>query len=1090
MSGDAAAAASPGGRTPGALQWRDLSMDRRRSFERGTGGPRALAEAVNAARAARAAAEGDAPAARAMTAMLASHLQAWWQLTGDDQALLDAVALGREAAAGPGPGELDAHRNLCGALVQLFGRDGGDGLLTEAIEHGRRAVALAEALADADGRPLAACVANLTSALFWTYQYTQDRQPLDEAIRLAEHALDALAPDEPDRPVLRNNLSNLLRARHGLTADRADLDRAYEHAVAAAGSGELVHLASAAAVGLYRYRSSGDLADVETARELCRRALAAAPPGDPRRAALHNMTCAALQHLAGRRGDPEFARQAADAARAAVGATPAAGHDRPGHLRNLAGALQLQARLSRDTAPLAEAVPVIEAALDALGPDHPDRADCRGALGEALLALYAGTGDERLVDAAVESARAALDETRRHPELRGTLLVTLSSALRTRHSVHRARPDLDEAITTAREAARRLGPTSFATGAWDAVSAAYGALTTLPELTPAQRLDALRAQADAARRAADLTPSGDALHPHRTGMLGWILLCLAAHDGSAGTEALDRARGSLAALPPGTAAHASAALACGSAIHHAVRTGHADPGPALAEAEQLLLGGLGTEAATASDRLGCARELARLRLTTGRPGAALAAVTRAVDLLPATVPGELARGGRERGLEVHGGLSAEVVAIAVAAGRPDRAVALLERARGVLLTEELAGRRARGGRPARPAPHPADRPAGAAAVPPETAAAGVAVARRAVADAEQRRRDWSAQVRRSAGAGRERPRGNGAVVVTAGAAGGHALIIRRNRVRAVELPLLREAEAVGHALRLSGEPTQRELLDTLGWLWEAATEPVLRELAPRPGARVWWCPTGPLAALPLHAAGRDGDGVMDRVVSSYTPTVRMLEHARAGLRRAERSGAARAVVVAVPDEPGAEVLPQVRAEAEAIARLLPGTRVLLGGQAGYEAVAAALPDGGVAHFACHAFSDPAVPAASGIALASGGGRPALTLADLSALDLPAAQLAYLSACETGRTRLGLADEAVHLAAGFQLAGYPQVIATLWTVSDRIAARIAREVYQGSVRGGRLSARRVPGALHEAVQRVRQRWPRAPELWAGHQHYGA
>ena len=42
--------------------------------------------------------------------------------------------------------------------------------------------------------------------------------------------------------------------------------------------------------------------------------------------------------------------------------------------------------------------------------------------------------------------------------------------------------------------------------------------------------------------------------------------------------------------------------------------------------------------------------------------------------------------------------------------------------------------------------------------------------------------------------------------------------------------------------------------------------------------RIWWCPTGPLAFLPLHAAGlhdsdEPGTKIFDYVVSSYLPTI-------------------------------------------------------------------------------------------------------------------------------------------------------------------------------------------------------------------------
>ena len=53
------------------------------------------------------------------------------------------------------------------------------------------------------------------------------------------------------------------------------------------------------------------------------------------------------------------------------------------------------------------------------------------------------------------------------------------------------------------------------------------------------------------------------------------------------------------------------------------------------------------------------------------------------------------------------------------------------------------------------------------------------------------------------------------------------------------------------------------MLDVLDWLWDVIAGPVLTALGhtgpPGPGdpwPRVWWCPTGPLTVLPIHAAGR------------------------------------------------------------------------------------------------------------------------------------------------------------------------------------------------------------------------------------------
>lgn len=111
----------------------------------------------------------------------------------------------------------------------------------------------------------------------------------------------------------------------------------------------------------------------------------------------------------------------------------------------------------------------------------------------------------------------------------------------------------------------------------------------------------------------------------------------------------------------------------------------------------------------------------------------------------------------------------------------------------------------------------------------------------------------------------------------------------------------------------------------------------------------------------------------------------------------------------------------------------------------------------------------------------------LTVVDVSRLRLETADLAYLSACSTARVGTTLTDEAIHLASAFQLAGYRQVIATLWPINDRLAVRLAEEVYDAIVaRGTGVAAR----AVHEATRRLRSRRRDLPQLWAAHIHTGA
>ena len=63
-----------------------------------------------------------------------------------------------------------------------------------------------------------------------------------------------------------------------------------------------------------------------------------------------------------------------------------------------------------------------------------------------------------------------------------------------------------------------------------------------------------------------------------------------------------------------------------------------------------------------------------------------------------------------------------------------------------------------------------------------------------------------------------------------------------------------------------------------------------------------------------------GETVLDRVVSSYTPTVRALAHAR---DHAAEWAPRRTLIVAMPTTPGQLTLPSVMAEADMLRRRLP-----------------------------------------------------------------------------------------------------------------------------------------------------------------------
>ena len=275
---------------------------------------------------------------------------------------------------------------------------------------------------------------------------------------------------------------------------------------------------------------------------------------------------------------------------------------------------------------------------------------------------------------------------------------------------------------------------------------------------------------------------------------------------------------------------------------------------------------------------------------------------------------------------------------------------------------------------------------------------------------------------------------------------------------------------------------------------------------------MWWCPTGPAAVLPLHAAGRHprtatqyqamgeaaalADTVAGRVISSYTSTLTTL--ARARTRPAP--GRLRQLAVGVPEAPGyapgAGPLPAVPDELQVLASYLPAPEHathLLGPAATRQAVLDALPAHPWLHLSCHGIQHPADASLSAFLLHD---QP-LTLADLAALDLQQTDLAYLAACQTAAGDLRLLDEALHLAAALQLTGYRHVLATLWSISDAAAPHIAEAIYAHLLHSdsghpspaSQPEAARAAYALHHAVTRLRQALPGEPLLWAPYIHLG-
>ncbi|KAG8761817.1 hypothetical protein FRC11_012897 [Ceratobasidium sp. 423] len=267
----------------------------------------------------------------------------------------------------------------------------------------------------------------------------------------------------------------------------------------------------------------------------------------------------------------------------------------------------------------------------------------------------------------------------------------------------------------------------------------------------------------------------------------------------------------------------------------------------------------------------------------------------------------------------------------------------------------------------------------------------------------------------------------------------------------------------------------------LKMLWHDLTKPVIEFLGYQPYAqptlsrgglpRITWCTTGPLAFLPLHASGcydQPGEKLFNYAISSYTPTVSAM--LSSVVSRPSIIKCTSLLAVGLEATPGCNNLPNIVPELNNIRRHsgeLDRYTQLEGSSATIEAVLAAMETHDWVHLACHAHQAGQKPSESGFFLQNGE----LTLATITQRAFKNKGLAFLSACQTAAGDEIIADEAVHLASGMLMAGYPSVIATMWSIMDADAPLIADIVY-GLLRDKCMDCTDAAWALHAAVSILR------------------
>ncbi|KAJ7194012.1 CHAT domain-containing protein [Mycena pura] len=271
-----------------------------------------------------------------------------------------------------------------------------------------------------------------------------------------------------------------------------------------------------------------------------------------------------------------------------------------------------------------------------------------------------------------------------------------------------------------------------------------------------------------------------------------------------------------------------------------------------------------------------------------------------------------------------------------------------------------------------------------------------------------------------------------------------------------------EDERTGKRERRNPDDTLHAMLRTL---WHRVVKPVLDALEMTPlrnPPRMWWCPTGSLAFLPVHAAGlygqhdTFGSKLSDFVVSSYAPSLTALI-AAFNIRSARR-GDVKILAVTQSSASGHRCIPGTEEEVSRI-KVICDAKVPVIQLDGNAVTKASVED------------DASNPTQSAL-LISGDSR--FTLSDIINLSLRDKDLAYLSACQTATGAKAFQEESVHLGAGMLCAGFSGVIATMWSIGDRDAPHVAADVYEQLFKTPTPDSSQAAKALHLATMKLQQK----------------
>ncbi|MAS92900.1 MAG: hypothetical protein CMO55_06845 [Verrucomicrobiales bacterium] len=280
-------------------------------------------------------------------------------------------------------------------------------------------------------------------------------------------------------------------------------------------------------------------------------------------------------------------------------------------------------------------------------------------------------------------------------------------------------------------------------------------------------------------------------------------------------------------------------------------------------------------------------------------------------------------------------------------------------------------------------------------------------------------------------------------------------------------------------------------------LSEVLLDPIRQHLPKEEGALVTIVPQQGLFLVPFSALPDEkGTYLIEQYTLGVSPSIDLLRLAAEQRKVVEEAGLKEFLLVGNPTMPGYQSrpdrdasalspLPGAEKEVKFLGSIL-DTTPMIGDDATETAVASKMENARFLHFATHGllesenvYSDAFL---SSLAFAAGDGEDGfLTVKETARMKLRA-ELAVLSACDTGRGRLS-GDGVIGLSRGFMTAGVPSVIVSLWPVSDAATAELMGHYYEALLKGEPKAA-----ALRSATLATKKKYP-DPSLWAPFVLYG-